>query len=239
MTKQIDLEAFLDKTFFALDTLSMLGDIEDFIEFSEVNIDWQKRRELSRVELACAEEEFDDPHEAAQYHAQTIDGVVYRFEVSLAQRVRYAALVSLITTIEWVLISLQRRTNIKIPKKPDGVSSAVHILDQFNRAALVGLTSEIQTIETLVQVRNCIVHAAGLLASYRYGVELRHRLSDCDGIRVSDINFLGDAIEIEQGYLQGEVEKLRLWLPNLEHTMDAKGMLHKSRPVRKENRPVI
>lgn len=239
MTKPIDLEAFLDKTFFALDTLSMLGDIEDFIDFSEKNIDWQKRRELTRVELACSEDEFDDPHEAAQYHAQTIHGVVYRFEVSLAQRVRYAALVSLITTIEWVLLSLARRTIIKIPKKPDGASNAVHILDQFNRAALVGLTSEIQTIETLAQVRNCIVHAAGLLASYRYDAELRHRLSVCDGIRVSDINFLGDAIEIEPGYLQGVVEKLKLWLPNLEHTMDAKGLLHKSRPVRKENRPVI
>ena len=92
MTKPIGLEAFLDKTFFALDTLSMLSDIEDFIDFSEGNIDWQKRRELNRVELACAADEFDDPHEAAQYHVQTIDGVRYRFEVCLAQRVRYAAL---------------------------------------------------------------------------------------------------------------------------------------------------
>jgi hypothetical protein len=227
MTKPIGLEALLNLTFFGLDTISMLGDIEDFINFSENNIDWQKRRELRCAESECAKEQFDDPRDAAQFHAQTIDGVTYRFEVSLAQRVRYAALVSLITTIEWVLISLKNRATFDIPEKPNGKSEAMHFLDTFNQAASVGLTSEIQTIETLVQIRNCIVHAAGLLASYKYGNELRQNISACHGVKVSDINLLGESVEIEQGYLQCVVEGIKRWLPNLEMVMDEKGLLRK------------
>jgi len=217
MKKPIDLVAFLDQTFFGLDTIAMLGDIEDFIDFSENNIDWQKRRELRRAERECEEEQFDDPCVAAQYHDQTIDGVAYRFEVSLTQRVRYAALTSLITTIEWVLISLKNHTALTVPKKPEGKSEAVHFLEVFNQAASVGLTSEIQTIETLVQVRNCIVHSAGLLVSYKHGPDLRQSLSACHG----------EAVEIEQGYLQEVVEEVKRWLPRLEKAMHEKGLLHK------------
>ena len=227
MKTPLDVKAFLDQTFFGIDTLAMLGDIEDFIDFSEGNIEWQRRRELRRAERECDEEQFDDPQFAAQYRDQTIDGVTFRFDVSLTQRVRYAALTSLITTIEWVLISLKNRAAIAVPNKPDGKNEAVHLLEVFNKAASLDLTSQIQLIETLVQVRNCIVHAAGLLASYKHGSELRQRLCAFPGIKISDINFLGDGIEIEHGHLQGFLEDAKRWLPSLEKAMHEKGLLKK------------
>jgi hypothetical protein len=227
MKTPLDIKAFLDQTFFGLDTLTMLGDVEDFIDFSESNIEWQKRRELRRAERECDEEQFDDPHFAAQYRDQTIEGVAYRFDVSLTQRVRYAALTSLITTIEWVLISLRNRATFAVPKKPDGKNEAVHLLEVFDQASSLGLTSQIKLTETLVQVRNCIVHAAGLLTSYKHGPDLRQRLSAFPGIKVSNISFLGDGIEIEQSYLQGVVEDAKRWLPSLEKSMYEKGMLQK------------
>lgn len=92
MRAKIDFNTILDQTFFGLDTLTMLGDVEDFIEFSESNIGWQKHRELRRAEQECNNAEFDDPHQEAQYRDQTLQGVEFRFEVSLTQRVRYAAL---------------------------------------------------------------------------------------------------------------------------------------------------
>src|SRR3989304_5298528 len=92
--KQLDITALLDQTFFGLDTLSMLGDIEDFIEFSESNIEWQKHRELRRAEQECKDMEFDNPQFKFQYQVQMLEGVEYRFEVSLKQRVRYAALIA-------------------------------------------------------------------------------------------------------------------------------------------------
>lgn len=227
MKTPIDVEAFLDQTFFGLDTLAMLGDIEDFIDFSEGNIEWQRRRELRRAERECDDEQFDDPHFAAQYRAQTIEGVAYRFDVSLTQRVRYAALTSLITTIEWVLISLRNRAAFSVPKKPDGRNEAVHLLEVFNQATSLSLTPQIQLIETLVQVRNCIVHAAGLLESYKHGTELRQRLVGFPGIKISNINLLGDGIEIAKSHLRDVVEDTKRWLPSLEKALHEKGLLQR------------
>lgn len=227
MKTPIDIDAFLDQTFFGLDTQAMLGDVEDFINFSEANIDWQKKRELRRAEQECDEEEFDDVHFAAQYRDQRLEGVKYRFEVSLTQRVRYAALMSLITTIEWVLLALEKRSSFSFPKKPDGKNEAVHILEVFDQKASLGLQPRADFLESLVQVRNCIVHAAGLLGSYRHEVELRKRLTSMSGVKVADINFLGDGIEIEPGFLQGILEEVKEWLPNLEKSISEQSLLRK------------
>lgn len=214
--KELDPSSFLDQTFFGLDTLSMLGDVEDFIEFSESNIGWQKHRELRRAEQECIDTEFDDPREEAQYRDQMLEGVKFRFEVCLTQRVRYAALVALITTIEWVLLALKKRTSFKFPKTPDGKSEAVHILSVFNSKAILSLEQEITAIEALIYVRNCIVHSAGLLAAYKHEGELRKTLTTLSGVKVSDLHFLGDSIEIESGFLEGVIQEARCWLPKLE-----------------------
>lgn len=227
MKTKFDLSTFLDQTLFGLDIQTMLRDVEDFVAFSENNIEWQKHRELRRAERECEEGEFDDPSIEAQYKDLALEDVEYRFEVSLKQRVRYAALTALITTIEWYLISLKNRASFAFSKKPDSKNDAVHILSTFNDKATLGLESKIQFFENLVQARNCIVHAAGLLGSYRYEPQLRQGLDTLHGIKVSSINFLGESIEIEAGFLESTIENFRLWLPNLEKTALQKGLLRK------------
>jgi hypothetical protein len=223
MKTKFDLNAFLDQTFFGLDIQTMLGDVEDFVEFSESNIGWQKHRELRRAEQECDNTEFDDPRLEAQYRDQMLEGVEYRFEVSLKQRVRYAALIALITTIEWVLLALKKRAVFEFPKKPEKKNEAVHALSEFNKRAVIGLEQKILLLETLIQVRNCIVHAAGLLASYQYEPELRQRLVELPGVKVSNLNFLGDSIEIETGFLESVIKDVRVWLPNVEKIAFEKG----------------
>ncbi|ARB44235.1 hypothetical protein [Alloalcanivorax xenomutans] len=107
MKTKLSIDEILNQTFFGLDTLAMLGDVEHFIEFSESNITWQKQCEYRRAERECDEKEFDDPSMEAQYRDQMLEGVLYRFNVGLAQRIRYAGLTALITTIEWCLFSLK------------------------------------------------------------------------------------------------------------------------------------
>jgi len=63
----------------------MLSDVEDFIEFSEENISWQKRREIRRTKQECNDAEIEDPYLKAQFREQKLDGVEFRFEVSLKQ----------------------------------------------------------------------------------------------------------------------------------------------------------
>ena len=225
MTTKIDLNAFLDQKFFGLDTLTMLGDVEDFIEFSESNINWQKNRELRRAKQKCNDAEFDDPRVDSLYRDHTLEGVEYRFEVSLKQRVRYAALTTLITTIEWVLLALKECTSFEFPKKPEKTNEAIHILSVFNEKTALDLEQKILFLETLIQIRNCIVHAAGLLASYQFEPELREKLGALPGVKVSNLNFLGDSIEIETGFLEGVIEDVRLWLPNVEKEVSERGLI--------------
>lgn len=227
MTSKLDLSALLDQRFFGLDTLAMLGDVEDFIEFSESNIGWQKHRELRRAEQKCNNTEFDDPRLEALCRDQILEGVEYRFDVSLTQRVRYAALIALITTVEWVVLALKKRTAFEFPPKPKKKNEAVHALSVFNKKATLGLEQKILLLETLSQVRNCIVHAAGLLASYQYQPELRHNLIALPGIKVSNLNFLGEGIEIEAGFLEGVIKEARVWLPNVEKAISEQGFLCK------------
>lgn len=221
MTSNLDLTALLDQTFFGLDTLSMLGDVEDFIEFSETNIRWQKLRELRRAEQDCKDINWDDPGLEAQYRDHKLEGVEYRFDVSLTQRVRYAALIALITTIEWVVLTLKKRSAFEFPKKPTNKNEAVHVLTVFNTKAALGLDQKILTLETLSHVRNCIIHAAGLLASYQHESELRQSLIALPGIKVSNLNFLGDSIEIEAGFLESVIQDVCVWLPNVEKVVES------------------
>lgn len=225
MAAKLDFNTLLKQTFFCIDTLTMLGDVEDFIEFSESNIGWQKHRELRRAEQECNAADFDDPHLEAQYRDQTVEGVEYRFEISLKQRVRYAALIALITTIEWVLLALKKRAAFKFPKKPVKKNGAVHALSIFNEKTSASLEKNIQFLESLSQVRNCIVHAAGLLESYQYESELRQRLVGLSGVKISNLNFLGDSIEIEAGFLEGVIKDVRVWLPNVEKILLERGLL--------------
>jgi hypothetical protein len=225
LTTKLGINTLLDQTFFGLDTLTMLGDVEDFIAFSESNIGWQKHRELRLVEQECNGVGFDDPQLEAQYRDQKLEGVQFRFEVSLTQRVRYAALIALITTIEWVLLALKKRTSFAFPKRSENKNEAIHALTVFNEKAALDLEQKILFLEALIQIRNCIVHAAGLLASYKYETELRQRLEKLTGVKVSNLNFLGDGIEIETGFLEDVIKDVRLWLPNVEKAVSERGFL--------------
>jgi len=227
MITKLDLTELLDQTFFGIDTLTMLGDVEDFIEFSERNIGLQKNREFRRAEQECNNAKFDAPRLEGQYRNQILESVEFRFEVSLKQRVRYAALTTLITTIEWVLLALKKRASFNFPEKPSKKSDVVHILSVFNEKAALALEQEIQILETLIQIRNCIVHAAGLLGSYQYESELRQRLTLLSGVKVSNLNFLGESIEIETGFLEGLIKDVRRWLPGLEKEVSQQGFLCK------------
>ncbi|MFC3283056.1 hypothetical protein [Litchfieldella rifensis] len=227
MKKKLSIDEILNQTFFGLDTLTMLDDVEHFIKFAESNIAWQKHSQYCRTERECDKEEFDDPSMEAQYRDQMLEDVVYRFDVGLTQRVRYAGLAALITTIEWCLLSLKKRATFPFPKKRDSTNETIHVLSVFNEKATLGLEAKIEHLEAVIQVRNCLVHAAGLLESFRYEQQLRARLLTLSGINASNTNFLGEIIEIKPGFLEGVVEDVRTWLPSIEQTASQQGLLRK------------
>jgi len=76
------------------------------------------------------------------------------------------------------VLALKRQSAFELPTKSKMINEAAHVLSVFSKKAALGLEQKIVLLETLSQVRNCIVHAAGLLASYQYQSELRHALID-------------------------------------------------------------
>jgi hypothetical protein len=128
-------------------------------------------------------------------------------------------LIALITTVERVALTLKalaESMDRSIPPPPTGKNMVVHLLDVFNQVGL-GSREQVLVLETLTQVRNCIVHAAGLVDEYKHGAELRSKLTDFNGIEVSPHDFWGqDTIKIEEGCLQGLLEDTKGWLLKLD-----------------------
>ncbi|WP_283745833.1 hypothetical protein [Sideroxydans sp. CL21] len=127
-------------------------------------------------------------------------------------------------------MALKKRATFDFPeqsKKRKKQNEAVYILTVFNDKTKLGLESKIQFLEYLIYARNCIVHAAGLLDSYEHGEELRNNIVAMPGLRISDIHFLGDGIEIESGFLEDFIKDVRLWLPTIERVGTVQRLLRK------------
>lgn len=84
-------------------TTSMLGSVIDFLKWCEGNFLWQRRREIQRAQTERANLEFDPPdeYETAWYRNHLIKEAENRFDVRIAQSVRYAGLVAFVTAVEW------------------------------------------------------------------------------------------------------------------------------------------
>ncbi len=217
--KAADLDDFLNQTFFSLDVRTMLGDVEDFLSFSESNLSWQKQRELRRAEQEAAEVKFvgEDARFEASYRDSLIENATYRFDVSLTQRVRYAALSALITTVEWCAVTLQRRATFEFPAKPKRKNLAVHILETLNiQTGLDDPSADILQVEALILVRNCVIHEAGLIEHHKHKDDLRSGLQILSGMQLSNKNFLGESVEIEVGALEAAIARIGTWLTALE-----------------------
>jgi hypothetical protein len=222
-----NLDDFLNQTFFGLDVRSMLGSVEDFLSFSESNLSWQGRRELQRAEQEADDFEFEEEDAALQasYRDNLIESAKYRFEVSLTQRVRYAALTALVTTVEWCALLLHQRATFQFPPRPEKKNRALHILETLAISAELGLSTELTQIEALIYVRNCIVHGAGFLDHHKHKDDLRRGLSMLAGMQLSNKNFLGESVEITAGALEAVISSLEIWLPDLEKQCFHKGLL--------------
>src|SRR5450830_767121 len=95
---EFDFQKFLETPIEAFDFQFMIGDVKDYLEFSESNIDLQYRRELQVIESS---KDLDDFQPGYRDHLE--QNVEHRFKVSLPLRVRYGALLAFTTSVEWAV----------------------------------------------------------------------------------------------------------------------------------------
>lgn len=220
MAVEFDLEKFLDTPIDAFDFQFMIGDVKDFLEFSEINIDWQHRRELQAI---AHRKDFDEfSHEYRDHLEQNAD---HRFKVSLPLRVRYGALLAFTTSVEWAVGYLNQASLSPVLDDRDGTNLTVKALRQFTTRVAVDSGSVIENYEALVQIRNCIAHSAGVVETYRFKDALPVAVAKISGITVGNWHFFGDQICIERGALEPHIDQTAKLVITLHTAMREQGLL--------------
>jgi len=193
----LDAERLLNEPHYGWSLQYLIGDVEDFLDFSESNIEWQYRAELQRIRREC---ETGDWPEGYREHLES--NAEHRFTVSLPLRVRYAAIVALVTSVEWYVGRLNRLLKVPLPKKPDALNSTVHALLELQNRTHVGERHTVEDFEALVHLRHCIAHSAGIEEHYKYRSQLAASVARLGGVSIENWHFLdGKHIAISKGAL--------------------------------------
>lgn len=215
----INLDRLLNEPIYAWDFRCMIGDVEDFLNFSECNIDWQFHRELQHINHRAEAEGFPEDYKK---HLET--NAEHRFKVSLPLRVRYGAVIALNTSVEWTVGFLGDHLQSPL-SKPKRCNKTVHGLHELQRLTGAGAANTVLDYEALVRVRNCIVHSAGIEKRYEHRNELAKAVDRLAGFSLGNWHFLGRHVCIEKAALNPYVQQMADLIFAIHTAADQKGLL--------------
>lgn len=216
---QADIDRILDMTIDAMDFQFMIGDVKDFLTFSEENIAWQHRRELQSITLRS------DLQDEPEYRDHLEQGADHRFQVSLPLRVRYSALLSFVTSVEWSVSYLNRsmKDPVLLKKKKDKVNETVKVLKELSSRAAIDAGEVIDDYQALVWLRNCVAHAGGIVDSYEHKQDLPDSAARIQGITLESWHFFGPQVCIARGALEAPIERTSELVLSLHKKLREKG----------------
>ena len=215
-----DADRFLATPIYAFDFQFMIGDVKDFLEFSESNIDRRYQRELQTI---SHRRDLDDFPQGYREHLEQC--AEHRFKVSLPLRVRYGAVLALTTSVEWSVNFLNEESLAPVPEKRDGTNHTVKVLRQLCARTKVPAQATIDDYVALVQVRNCIAHSAGLLATSLYKDDLLDAVARLRGFSLANWHFFGDQVCIERGALEPYIDELAKLVVDIHREMNEQQLM--------------
>lgn len=224
-----ELQRLIDEPIYSWDVCGLLSGIVDFLEFSENNLQWQRQREVRRARREAEAMDFGPGDDGSLQEARrhTVESAELRFDIGLSQRVRYAGLTAYISAIEWCMKLFRLRLAKSHPKTPRGKNEAVHTLQHLDGLAGNRWAVEAAALEHAVFVRNCIVHAAGLVRGWKYEKEVRASVATLQGFSVSNMSFVGDEIQISAGAVDELAKRALVWVPALDKKCSESGVFWK------------
>lgn len=185
------------------------ADLLDFLSFSENNIEFQRRSNLRKLDKEASYKKIDCAEYAAEL--QNIEG---RFDIYLARSIRFAAIISLATTVEWIASFLKDHAYISIPDCPKGSNKSIHILKTLLERVKYQGFHNLENLEKIIKIRNCIAHSMGSVKSYKYGKEIEGFLESLNGFSIADNHFIDGVINIERGAIESIIMETQSWATN-------------------------
>lgn len=215
------ITTFLNCTLESLDLIAMLNGVDRFISFNETNIETQKATQTNLAEKTVFVGVVDSLQ--LQLRDQLVESTKYRFDIDFTRRSRYAGLTALITTVDWFVVSFRNRLSFTATEKKG--NKTVNLLRDLNELSQQPYAKQIKDFEHLVHVRNCIVHASGLIESYEHEKSLREALPNIRGVTLFVDDFLGECIDLDRDAIPSRVNEMKNWLPAIEYECSRTGLL--------------
>lgn len=112
-----------------------------------------------------------------------------------------------------------------VPDLRDGTNLTVKILRDLSARASVDAGVVIDDYEALVQIRNCIVHSAGIFETYRFKNDLSAAISRINGVTLANWHFSGDQVCIDRGALEPHIDCAAELVVTLHSALRERGLL--------------
>ena len=205
-----DPEKFMNEPIYAFDFSFMISSIRGFLEFSEANVESQYHEERQSIQQQSDSGGWglsDEYHDSYLQHL--LENAKHWFTIGLPLQIRYGALLSLITMVEWSVKGLAGQLKQSINEKEPGCNLTVHRLRGLAEQTKQEKADSINNYEALVEVRNCITHNAGLENKYRYPKGLEAALDQLEGFSLDNWHFFGKHVCIEHGALEPYIDEIK------------------------------
>ena len=209
------MEEYFIRPSYLWDFEYQFADLLDFIKFSEENLEWQRQSHIKRLDMHYKGKEYL----LDEYFPQ-LDAIEYRFDFNLAQKIRYSAIIALVTTLEWVskLLKDKGQKEEEVKKKFNGVNKHITRLREYYQFADCNLEHNFEELEKVIKIRNCITHSAGIIEDDEYPEQITEIVKTLKGFEVSDetvalSQYIG-MILIDRGVIEEIIKRTESWIPD-------------------------
>ena len=183
-------------------------DLLDFLEFSESNIEFQRKTKIQNLQRMAKQKNLEYAEYAAEL--QNIEG---RYDISLARNLRYSVLISLASTVEWISEFLNSHVAEEIPDnlRPRCQNKSIYRLNTLILRANCE-HHNLDTLEKIIKIRNCLIHSLGSVKYYEHREEIKNIISTLNGFNISDSHFIEEVIEIDKGAIEQIISETQSWV---------------------------